>query len=65
MKCPQCDGELKYPDYAYRNIHNYHNACTVKTECCGKAVRLIPRMVIEAVSAKGVETDDWGDPIDE
>lgn len=65
MKCPQCGGELKYPDHAYYNMSCYRNACTVVTLCCGKAVRLIPRMEIEAVAAKGVTVDEWGDACNE
>lgn len=65
MKCPQCGGELKYPQVAYDNMDRYMTACTVATLCCGKGVRLIPRMVVEAVPAKGMERDDWGNPIDE
>lgn len=65
MKCPQCGGELEYPEHAYFNMYDYHNSCIVKTECCGKAVRLIPRMLVESVSVQGVQEDDWGNEIDE
>lgn len=65
MKCPQCSGELKYPDYAYFNMSSYGKACTIKTDCCGKAVRLIPRLEVEAVSARGMLEDDWGNEINE
>lgn len=65
MKCPQCDGELEYPSAALYSMQYYGNACTVATLCCGKAVRLIPRMEVEAVKAEGVKEDDWGTCINE
>jgi hypothetical protein len=65
MKCPQCGGELKYPDYAWSNMYQYRKACTVRTECCGKGVRLIPRMEVEVLKAIGAKGDDWGNAINE
>lgn len=65
MKCPHCNNELKYPDYAYSEVYHYHDACTVKTDCCGEAVRLIPRFEVEVVCARGVIVDDWGNRINE
>lgn len=65
MKCPQCGGELKYPDYAYNNMDTYGKPCTVRANCCGKAVRLIPRMMVEAVTARGMSKDDWGNPVND
>lgn len=64
--CPQCGKELEYSSIAYMNMERYGRPCTVATDCCGKAVRLIPRMSIEAVAASNVgDTDDWGNPYSE
>lgn len=65
MKCPQCGGELKYPDYAWGNVYQYRKPCTVRTESCGKAVQLILRMEIGAFKALDVDEDDWGNAINE
>lgn len=62
MKCPHCTLELKYPDRAYFNAVNYRKACTVVTECCGNAVRIIPRVQLEIIAAY-VDADDWGVPV--
>lgn len=65
MKCPHCNGELKYPEYAWNNMYHYHSSCTVRTECCGKGVWLTPRMEVEVSKAIGAKGDDWGNAIDE
>jgi len=62
MKCPNCGGELKFPQHAYSKMYDYLEPCTVATICCGVAVRLIPRMEYEAVATVGIYRDDWGNP---
>lgn len=62
MKCPNCGSELRYPEYAWHNMDSYGKAVTVATLCCGVAVRLIPRMEVEAVATKGITEDDWSNP---
>lgn len=62
MKCPNCGCELSYPEVASEHIRRYMTAVTVASLCCGKAVRLIPRMEVEAVATKGITEDDWGNP---
>lgn len=62
MKCPHCESDLKYPEYAYFNAVNYLKPCTVVAKCCGNAVRIIPRVQLEFIAAY-VEKDDWGVPV--
>lgn len=61
MKCPHCENELKYPDYAYNQAYNYHESSTVTTDCCGYAVRVVPRFAVQIGKVTGdSDTDDWG-----
>lgn len=60
MKCPNCGGELCCPDYAWHEVNNNRSPATVRSECCGKAVRLIPRDSFDVFSTRGIEFDDWG-----
>lgn len=62
MKCPHCSNELRYPDKAYFNAVTYLKPCTVVTQCCGNAIRIIPRVHLEVIAAC-VEKDDWGYPV--
>lgn len=65
MECPHCKKELSYPEYAWGNAYQYHKACTVATECCGKAVRVLPRFTVEIIKSDKAGADDWGNPISE
>lgn len=63
--CPHCSKPLSYPEYAWNNVCTYKKPATVRTDCCGKAVRLIPRFTVETCAAFNVgESDDWGNEYD-
>ena len=61
MKCPHCKKELKVPVRCYLNAEQYHNNCIAATECCGKAVAIVPVVTFGIYPYKGDrKEDDWG-----
>jgi hypothetical protein len=65
MECPHCKKLLSYPEYAWTKAYHYKESCTVATDCCGKAIRVIPRFTVEIVRSVAKGSDDWGKPITE
>lgn len=60
MLCPHCQNYIKYPTYAWNNVRQNDESCTVATICCGKPVVLYPLFSVGVVAAETFgETDDW------
>lgn len=61
MVCPHCGERLQVKPYAFSNADSYRNIVVAKTDCCGKGVRITPRMtyIIEKASPD-IQRDGWG-----
>lgn len=59
--CPCCGNTCKVPLNTLLNIEQYHDPKVTVTACCGKLVRLVPRLFIRAEPYVGdKKVDDWG-----
>jgi hypothetical protein len=65
MECPHCKKQLSYPEYAWMNAYQYKEACTVATDCCGKAILVTPKFTVGIQKSDATGTDDWGKTIAE
>jgi RNase P subunit RPR2 len=61
MLCPNCNGKLEIPDNAVRNMETCLKSCHTIIYCCGKIVRVKPRVVFDIEFADpSIKVDDWG-----
>lgn len=63
MDCPHCKKPVQYPGYAYSNVYHYGSPVTVKSDCCGRPLRITRVITMRIDPSTTKEThDDWGQP---
>lgn len=61
MRCPACGGVLQIPDNAQINMESYMRSVFTALECCGRGVRISPRLSFDITfEDSDRKTDDWG-----
>lgn len=60
MRCPYCNKEAKIKEVVKRNLECYGGSVKVRTNCCGKLVRVRPIIKFACSETEQKGEDDWG-----
>jgi len=64
MICPHCKKDLTLNNPVLYNVERYQSTVMAVALCCGRGVRVIPKMSFEVIKYMGKENhDDWGHAI--
>jgi hypothetical protein len=64
MNCPHCKKVLTLNNPVLYNVEAYHISVVAVALCCGRGVKVIPKMSFEIIKYMGKENhDDWGHDI--